>query len=200
MWGKYPSNHLQIIYWKCCSGSWTLPSSVTNPLCRYVLFNCQLGITMTRYMTNFSNYNCTISPTLPLIFFLSISFYSVAVSLARTTFFGSNCNTLRVENRVFKCTTQNGLSKAHFHMSQNQPSLPKPYVRLLGNLVSLKNIQPLIIISTMRKIQRKNKNNHCCHTMLRTNRDTKLSMFSVWVVYTKRSFREQCWYRHVPKY
>lgn len=87
-----------------------------------MLFNCQLGITMTRYMTNFSNYNCTISLTLLLILFLSISFHSVAVSLARTTFFGSNCNTLEAENTVFKYTAQNGLSKVCFHTSQ-KPTL-----------------------------------------------------------------------------
>lgn len=81
-----------------------LPSSVTNPLCRYVLFNCQLGIMMTRYMTNFSNYNRAIPPPPPPPPPFSVnllSLYFVAVSLARTTFFGSTWKTLKVDNTVF---------------------------------------------------------------------------------------------------
>lgn len=82
----------------------------------------------------------------------SPSLYFVAVSLARTTFFGSNWKTLKVEDRVFKCTAQNGLREWCFCRSRNQPSPPKLYVRLLQKLVLPKNIQSLIKISRMRKV------------------------------------------------
>lgn len=167
MWGRYLSNNLQIIYWKRCARSSTLPSSVTNPLCRYVLFNCQLGIRMTRYMTNFSNYNRAIPPTLLFLLFLSISFHSILLlfllpeppSLVAS-------GKLWVENRVFKRTAQNGLRELCFCRSHNQPSLPKLYVILLRKLLFPKNIQSWVIISLIRK------NNPYCHIMFRNNRDS----------------------------
>lgn len=128
-----------------------LPSSVTNPLCRYVLFNCQLGITMTRYMTDFSNYNRAIPPTLLLLLFLSISFHSILL-LFLLSEPPSKWKTLQVGNMVFKYTAQNGLGELHFRRSQNQSSLPDLYVILLRKLLFPQNIQSLIIISLMRKI------------------------------------------------
>lgn len=133
--------------------------SVTNPVCRYVLFNCQLGITMTRYTTRFLNCNRAIPLTLLLLLFLSISCHSV--SLARSTFpwveklekwkirYVKALHRMDSEDYAFSSLKTNPL----YPFFTSKAGFPQEYS------ISNYNFPD-------------EKNNPHCHTMFRSNRDT----------------------------